>query len=109
MSTLGRFLPLAAFGLIRSTVQLCCSAIGKNRPGAVVRCGGTEGPLADQKAVVRRTYLIAPVLTLNTLRTPRGSPMLRSGNSGSLINAAYRFRELPYSDNSQFLTDDAVP
>ncbi len=33
------------------------------RPGAVVRRGGTEGPLADQKAVVRHTYLIAPVLT----------------------------------------------
>ncbi len=30
--------------------------------------------------------------------------MLGSGKSGSLINAAYRFRELPYSDNSQPLS-----
>ncbi len=79
------------------------------RPGAVVRFGGTEGPLADQKAVVRHTYLIAPVVTLIRLRTLRGFPMLGSGNSGSLINAAYRFRELPYSDNSLPLTDDVLP
>jgi hypothetical protein len=25
------------FGKIRSTVKLCCSAIGKNRPGPVIR------------------------------------------------------------------------
>ena len=82
---------------------------GEKRPGAVVRCGGTEGPLADQKAVVRHTYLIAPVLTLNRLRTLRGSPMLGSRDSGGLINAAYRLRELSYSDNSQSLTVDVVP
>ncbi len=88
--------------------EIACMT-GRNRPGAVVRCGGTEGPLVDQKAVVRHTYLIAPVLTLNRLRMLRGSPMLGGGNLGSLINAAYRFRELPYSDNSQPFTDDVVP
>jgi len=35
--------------------------------------------------------------------------MLGGENSGSLINAAYRFRTLPYSDNSQPPTDDVVP
>ena len=34
---------------------------GWNRPIAVFRCGGTQSRLADQKAVVHQTYLIAPV------------------------------------------------
>ena len=59
------------------------------RPSVVVRRGGREGPLADQKAAVRQTYLIAPVLThsghqgaSHQIKT-RGEPV-STGSSGQL-------------------------
>ena len=61
---------------------------------------------ATTTANSRQNPMVDPTQTFAPLSGP---PMLGRGHSDSLINPAYRFRELPYSDNFQPLTDHVVP